>query len=259
MDFPCRGDDGRRDGRLTAKPPRCSYTACDRDPGYPCGITTYGRLPPTAMFAQTSDSLVSRPQAAPMEVVERLPPHGADDWRVYGGRGYNLTPSPFQPAYITCLQKETSAAIYCSMLEPSTANLHILLRCDCRTRGLGYDSRVGQSIAGLFSDFRKFLSSSTDLEMCTVYGNRLTTYYMALTTKIVKTYCHTPGTFADSVLLLSYYRKPSSISPEEIEPETPCPAVALATTRPIRQVENHQMTSPLGLGRGERECQTLTD
>uniref|UniRef100_A0A2H1W2R9 SFRICE_024421 n=1 Tax=Spodoptera frugiperda TaxID=7108 RepID=A0A2H1W2R9_SPOFR len=35
-------------------------------------------------------------------------------------------------------------------------------KCDCRTRGLGFDSRVGQSIAGLFSDFRKILSGSTE-------------------------------------------------------------------------------------------------
>ncbi|KAF9793807.1 hypothetical protein SFRURICE_010355 [Spodoptera frugiperda] len=27
-------------------------------------------------------------------------------------------------------------------------------KCDCRTRGLGFDSRVGQSITGPFSDFR---------------------------------------------------------------------------------------------------------
>ncbi|KAF9797905.1 hypothetical protein SFRURICE_016549 [Spodoptera frugiperda] len=35
---------------------------------------------------------VSRPQAFPMEVVDRLPPHGADDWRVYGGREKILIP-----------------------------------------------------------------------------------------------------------------------------------------------------------------------
>ncbi|KAF9815723.1 hypothetical protein SFRURICE_009240 [Spodoptera frugiperda] len=35
-------------------------------------------------------------------------------------------------------------------------------KCDCRTRGLGFDSRVGRSITGLFSVFRKFLSGSTE-------------------------------------------------------------------------------------------------
>ncbi|KAF9806490.1 hypothetical protein SFRURICE_001285, partial [Spodoptera frugiperda] len=33
---------------------------------------------------------------------------------------------------------------------------------DCRVRGLGFDSRVGRSIAGLFSVIRKFLSSITE-------------------------------------------------------------------------------------------------
>ncbi|KAF9791410.1 hypothetical protein SFRURICE_015995 [Spodoptera frugiperda] len=35
-------------------------------------------------------------------------------------------------------------------------------KCDCRTRGLGFDFWVGQSIAGLFSVFRKCLNSSTE-------------------------------------------------------------------------------------------------
>uniref|UniRef100_A0A2H1W5G2 SFRICE_023101 n=1 Tax=Spodoptera frugiperda TaxID=7108 RepID=A0A2H1W5G2_SPOFR len=35
-------------------------------------------------------------------------------------------------------------------------------KCDCRTRSLGLDSRVGRSITGLFPDFRKFLSGSTE-------------------------------------------------------------------------------------------------
>uniref|UniRef100_A0A2H1VER7 SFRICE_019914 n=1 Tax=Spodoptera frugiperda TaxID=7108 RepID=A0A2H1VER7_SPOFR len=34
--------------------------------------------------------------------------------------------------------------------------------CDCRIRGLGFDSRVGQSITGRISVFRKFISSSTE-------------------------------------------------------------------------------------------------
>uniref|UniRef100_A0A2H1VP20 SFRICE_004125 n=1 Tax=Spodoptera frugiperda TaxID=7108 RepID=A0A2H1VP20_SPOFR len=35
-------------------------------------------------------------------------------------------------------------------------------KCDSRARGLGFDSRVGRSITGLFSVFRKFLSGSTE-------------------------------------------------------------------------------------------------
>ncbi|KAF9798510.1 hypothetical protein SFRURICE_012538 [Spodoptera frugiperda] len=35
-------------------------------------------------------------------------------------------------------------------------------KCDCRKGGLGFDSRVGQSIAGKFSVFKNFLSSSTE-------------------------------------------------------------------------------------------------
>ncbi|KAF9808890.1 hypothetical protein SFRURICE_000936 [Spodoptera frugiperda] len=44
-----------------------------------------------------------------------------------------------------------------SILLPRWSSGH---KCDCRTRGLGFDSRVGQS--NTFSDFRKYLDSSTE-------------------------------------------------------------------------------------------------
>uniref|UniRef100_A0A2H1W4T2 SFRICE_018173 n=1 Tax=Spodoptera frugiperda TaxID=7108 RepID=A0A2H1W4T2_SPOFR len=38
----------------------------------------------------------------------------------------------------------------------------LVRKCDCRIRDLGFDSRVGKSITGLFSVFRKFLSGSSE-------------------------------------------------------------------------------------------------
>ncbi|KAF9824675.1 hypothetical protein SFRURICE_000540 [Spodoptera frugiperda] len=50
-------------------------------------------------------------------------------------------------------------------------------------RGLEFDSRVGQSKTEGFSVFRK-LSGTRSLELCPVYDNRLTPYYMELITQM---------------------------------------------------------------------------
>ncbi|KAF9817119.1 hypothetical protein SFRURICE_013907 [Spodoptera frugiperda] len=59
---------------------------------------------------------------------------------------------------------------------------------DYRTWGLGFDSRVGQSIIGL-RFLENFSVVARSLELCPFYGNRLTPYYTGLITQMVKSGC----------------------------------------------------------------------
>ncbi|KAF9809231.1 hypothetical protein SFRURICE_012183 [Spodoptera frugiperda] len=65
-------------------------------------------------------------------------------------------------------------------------------KCD-RASGLGFDSRIGLrstiSTTRFFRFFEKKTVVARSLELCPVYGNRITPYYMGLITHMVKSGC----------------------------------------------------------------------
>uniref|UniRef100_A0A2H1W7P2 SFRICE_008187 n=1 Tax=Spodoptera frugiperda TaxID=7108 RepID=A0A2H1W7P2_SPOFR len=75
-------------------------------------------------------------------------------------------------------------------------------KCDCRTRGLGFNVRIRQSITGFFSVFRKYLSSSTESGIVPILELELETGYLPCFS-IFMSYRYIFGTVASAMILIT--------------------------------------------------------
>ncbi|KAF9806491.1 hypothetical protein SFRURICE_001286 [Spodoptera frugiperda] len=75
-------------------------------------------------------------------------------------------------------------------------------KCDCRTKSLEFHSRVGQSITGLISVFRKFLVNFQNTSIDPEAATNSTTRFLSLPRPLLLTHLHTFSTQNNSNLLV---------------------------------------------------------